>query len=215
MDYIFLFKGEGMKKQVGCFLLLAVFFTMQPCTQAGTIASFADPAFSASTPLFTVDAVNHVIKGGWSDSMQGLNLDMRDTSKIFVNAFFTVSDLAFTGTASYGTTGAGTIKFFANGADPQSAAPIYQIDFQHAAISLGSLSADDIFSSDGITFGGSELAGKRVCNGTFSFAFANLAALPDKSGFTATAAFTSSEAPEPATLLLLGAGFVFATKLKR
>jgi hypothetical protein len=199
-------RGEGRGKSICCTLFTAVLVITQSCTQAGTIATFADPAISVATPLFTVDVANSVVRGGWSGT--GLNLDSVANNKIFVNSFFTMTDLTYTGSLSGGSAGPGTIKFFAHGDDPASAAAIFQIDFTTVQVSLGGLSANNIFSSNGVTYSGSELSGKPVTDGSFSFAFANLAALPNNAGYTATAAFTSSEAPEPASIVLLGTGFI-------
>jgi hypothetical protein len=200
-----------MKRRIwGCLCVVFILIVLS-YAKAGTIATFADPALSPSTPIFTIDTADNIVRGGWSDTPGGLNLDFPAESVVFTNAFFTMSDLTYSST---GNTGAGTIKFFAHRANTQTASPLLQINFSSANVSFGGLSGDSVFRANGVVFSGSQISAGDLSQQVFSFAFANLAALPNNGGYTATAAFTSSAvaAPEPATLLIIGAGLLFAKK---
>jgi len=82
--------------------------------------------------------------------------------------------------------------------------PLVRLDFDSATLSPGSLAADDLLSLNGVVITGSAVPGG-LSQEAFAFAFANHAVLPNQSGFTATASFTSSAIPEPSMLMLLDA----------
>jgi hypothetical protein len=196
-----------------CISTLVVLFALVTSNVfGGTIATFSDPALSATTPLFTVNDVTKTVSGGWLDSQTGLDLQVVLTGNTFNNAFFTMTPLSYTGSLNYAVTGAGTIRFFADNADPLSATPILQIDFDNANITFGGLGGDNLFSSNGVKFSGSEIGSLSLSEEVFAFSFANLKALnpaSPKLGYSATAAFTSSAiVPEPATLAILGLGSI-------
>ncbi len=196
-------KGDFMKKTM---LALVMVLGLSLAAQAGTIATFADPAADGSIPLFMVDTVNGTVNGGWSDSNTGLILEA-DTD--YIDAWFTMSQLNYAGGMSGGDTSAGVIKFYADGTSDE---PILQIDFERAHISPYGLSGSNIFTfmSDEVSFSG-DIVGTpagtpaNLTDGSFGFSFANQAI--DSNGFTSTAAFTSSAAvPEPATIAILALG---------
>jgi hypothetical protein len=74
-----------------------------------------------------------------------------------------------------------------------------------------------MFYFDGVTITGSEIVGS-LTDESFAFGFGNQLPLSGdwNKGYTATASFTSSAVPEPATLVLLGtAGIWIFTRKKR
>ena len=190
------------KKEVG-FLVLCTMFVCTTLAEATlTIATFDDPAKDSSTPLFTVDLNTNFITGGWADSQTGLDLDVVYTGNIFLDAFFTMTPVSYTSGLMGGSTGGGTVKFFA---DNTSTTPLIQIDFNSATLSPTSFGGVELFGND-VTISGSEIGGATLTDEAFSFGFANQVMLPGDTGFTATSAFTSSAVPEPATVALLGFG---------
>jgi len=178
-----------------------------------TIATFDDPAADSTTPLFTVDLNNDLITGGWTDLQTGLDLDVVYSGNPFPDAFFTMTSVSYTGDIAGGSTGGGTIKFFADG-QSTGTTPLIRIDFNSAAISPIGFGGLELFALNDVTISGSEIGGGTLTNEAFSFSFANQVMLPGDDGYTATAAFTSSAVPEPATLALLGIG-ALATLIRR
>ena len=192
------------KKRIG-FLVLCIMFVCTTLVEATlTIATFDDPAMDSSTPLFTVDLNTNFITGGWDDLKTGLDLDVIYSGNTFVDAFFEMTPVSYTGGLMGGPTGGGTVKFFADG-QSTGMTPLIQIDFNSAALSPTSFGGVELFGND-VTISGSEIGGATLTNEAFSFSFANQILLPDEVGFTATSAFTSSAVPEPATVALLGFG---------
>jgi len=169
-----------------------------------TIATFDDPAADSSTPLFTVDLNNDEITGGWADSQTGLDLDVVYTGNTFLDAFFTMTPVSYTGGLMGGPTGGGIVKFFADG-QSTSTTPLLQINFDSATLLPASFGGVELFGND-VEISGSEIGGATLTDEAFAFSFANQVLLPDEVGFTATSAFTSSAVPEPATVALLGFG---------
>ena len=181
--------------------------------QAMTIGTFADPALDGSTPLFTIDLNADLVTGGWGDSQTGLNLDLLGT--VHNDAWFSMSPLVYTSPLFTGQTGPGTILFFADGTNSN---PLLQIDFASAQISVGNLAGDNIFSANSVVMtvgpGGPTVYTQEA---SFAFSFANqipIKASPTAppTGFTTTAAFTSSAVPEPAVALMLLLGAALAIR---
>ena len=197
---------------------ICIILTHTAWARAGTmtIATFDDPAVDSSTPLFEINLTSNTITGGWDDSQTGLDLDVVCSSHIFNDAFFTMTPLSYTGDISGGVTGSGIIQFRSDGEGSGTAPidPLIQIEFNSANISLNGFGAVELFEAGNVTITGREITGL-LTSESFSFSFANHALLPVDDGYTATAAFTSSAVPEPATILLFGMGglvMVFARK---
>jgi hypothetical protein len=200
-----------MLKRTFILSLLPVFFVILSCglvqATAVTIATFADPSMDADNPLFTVDLVNNLITGGWADTKMGLSLVIPYSGNTYTDAFFTMTNVSYSGDTGGGSTGGGTIKFFADGQDTNTT-PLIQIAFNSGHVTLLEFGAMDLFYSDGVAIIGSEIAGT-LMDESFAFSFANHTPLNGDlgNGYTATASFTSSATiPEPATIALLGLG---------
>ena len=171
---------------------------------SATIATFADPSRNSSNPLFKVDYTQMKLTGGWADTQTGLTLRIPYSNHTFTDAWFTMTEVGITDTS--GDTSGGTIDFYANNT---SINPVLVINFGSGSVSRYGFGADEIFVPNNVTITGSEITGT-LSEEEFSFSFANLAQLAGSQnwtdGFTATAAFTSSALPEPATMVLLGLG---------
>jgi len=171
-----------------------------------TVATFADPSNDASNPLFTVNWTNKTVDGGWADSKTNLYLQIPIANTSFVDAWFAMDQLTITATTNLfgqtiGQTGAGKIRFYADGT---TANPVLIIDFASAIVLYNAFGGSD-FSADNVRLSGSAIP-PALSDEQFSFSFANGRQLPNATGFTSTASFTSSAIPEPATMVLLGLG---------
>ncbi|MHB0946887.1 MAG: PEP-CTERM sorting domain-containing protein [Sedimentisphaerales bacterium] len=187
-----------------------------------TLATFADPSPSSSNYLFKVDFTQMEITGGWSDAQTGLVLEIPVTgytvenSSAFQDAWFEMSTVQITSAYSlYGETGAGVINFYENGT---AVNPLVTINFESGLISRFGLGAEEVFVADNVTITGSKIP-NQIEEERFAFSFANLAKLSGHTlwtdGFTATAAFTSSAVPEPATIALLSIGALSIIRRKK
>jgi len=188
-----------------CWVFCAVIFLSWGVLFSGTIATFCDPAADGDTPLFTIDLVGDTISGGWQD---GLILDVAFSGNIYENVLLSMTDVSYSGDINGGVTGEGTIRFFEEGVDPQLSEPLIRIDFDSAYVSYISFGGINhpLFGTDGVVITGSEIGGVLTEETSFSFGFANIEAIDGCDGFTATAAFTSSALPEPASVALLAVG---------
>ncbi|MBN1457114.1 MAG: PEP-CTERM sorting domain-containing protein [Sedimentisphaerales bacterium] len=203
---------------------LMLLFTLAAVTQAGfTVATFDDPATGSSTPLFTVNWTASTVVGGWSDEQENLDLVFTQSGNVFEDAWFSMSPLnivseTILGGDTYGVTTSGQIDFYADGTATN---PLMTASFTQAMVSRSGLQTETFFSED-VTFTGSQIAGT-LYNEQFSFSFANVVKLMNlikadnfnamvAEGYVATAAFTSSAAPEPATLVILGLGGLILRK---
>lgn len=203
-------------------MLLSIGFTFVNAKASFTVATFADPSGNSNNPLFTVDFTQMQLTGGWSDANTGLTLQIPYSSHTFTDAWFNITDVNITSTASlpwgkFGQTGQGRIRFYA---DNTNTNPLVVIDFNNGVVSPYGFGANKVlFSAANVEITGSEITGT-LSEEIFSFSFANLARLPGSTnwndGFTATAAFTSSAVPEPATIgLLCMGGLTILGKKKR
>jgi hypothetical protein len=181
--------------------------------KANTVATFADPSNDGNTSLFTVDfrPTQMKLTGGWDST--GLLLYIHGNP--FADAWFEMTEVDITD--AFGTTGDGEINFYANGTTTN---PLLTISFESGHVDYTNFGADVIFAADEVEFSGSEIIpGLFSEEQIFSFTFANKTLLPGSDtfndGFTATAAFTSSAVPEPATVCILGLGALCLTRRKK
>ena len=191
-------------------------FGAQAMANPFTVATFADPAASGATPLFTVDMVSQRIFGGWA--APGLDLEVVLAGATYPDASFTLTDLVGDPGVSYvepgytGPTGGGFVRFFDDVGDP-----LLSIEFDEAFLTPGSMAADELVSLNIVDIRGDALpgGGLGLTDEAFGFAFANQELLPGDAGFTATASFTSSAVPEPSMVVLLGVGLMAVVGCRR
>ncbi len=182
---------------------------------ADTVATFADPAASASTPLFRFNSGTGTLTGGWAGTNLLLQTPGLPSVPDYANSTFTMSPLSAIG--AFGNIyhlGGGQINFF-----DAASNPLLTITFGDAWLtgSLG-LGASD-FMSNSVTFTGPIVSGYgSVSNEAFSFSFANPLPASPNGSFTTTSSFTSSAnlvVPAPGAAALLGLGGLIATRRRR
>jgi len=208
-------KNQGISYYRGIMLLVLVgaLFVGAASSQSYAespqlVATFADPALDGDTPLFIIDFVTGQLTGGWEDDQTGLDLEIVWTGvPVYEDAFFIFEPIVFNGDITGGTTGAGVIEFYADG-DTAMTEALLKLEFGIAHISLGGVYAHSIISADNVTISGAGIPALEMEE--FSFSFASKQPLGgdwgNATGFTATAAFTSSAIPEPVSLGLLALG---------
>jgi hypothetical protein len=192
-----------MKKHYPVLILLTLLligFSFVDAKASFTVATFADPSNSSINPLFTVDFTALTLNGGWSDAKPGLTLQFPFNGHNYSNAWFNVSQVSLAPTipGTLYSAGSGVINFYKDGT---STSPLLIINFNSGNVSLSDFGATDFIATN-VTITGSEIIGT-LSQEQFAFSFVNTASLPTHSGFTATASFTSSAVPEPATIALL------------
>lgn len=176
--------------------------------QADTVATFADPAASPATPLFTL--TGNVLSGGWAGT--GLNLLTPGTAAPdFSNVTFTMTPLVVTPVLpGFATTNAGRVDFF------DGVNPIFTIEFDSGFLTSPSSFGGSDFVGQNVRFSGVVLGGSAATNEAFAFSFAN--PISNQFGYTVTSAFTSSaelRIPGPATLAGAGFGLLLAGRRRR
>ncbi|MCK5270826.1 MAG: hypothetical protein KAJ46_08580 [Sedimentisphaerales bacterium] len=213
-------KNQGISCYRGIMLLVlvgALFVVSAPnqsyAAAQGTVATFADPSSGEDDPLFKVIfsslAGPGSLRGGWGDDQTGLYLEIVwpcAATDVYENAFFIMPEIVYYGDAS-GTTGAGVIKFYEDG-DTAMTEALLKLEFGSAHVSTGGVYANSIFV-DNVRISGAEIPVLDM--ESFSFSFGSVEPVGgdwgSATGFTATAAFTSSAVvPEPISLGLLTLG---------
>ncbi|MBX7135264.1 MAG: PEP-CTERM sorting domain-containing protein [Fimbriimonadaceae bacterium] len=172
-------------------------------SQAFTMATFADPAIDGSTPLFSLTGSS--ITGGWSGT--GLLLQTPGwAAPDYADAKFTMAPVALTPVApGFWNAGNGQIDF-----TDSSNNLVLRITFDSGFVSVNGAGASDLFSNN-VVFSGPGVP--VVTDETFNFSFANFQ--PNANGVTATAAFTSSAVPEPASIAAIGLGLAAVIRRRR
>ncbi|MGA2915754.1 MAG: PEP-CTERM sorting domain-containing protein [Sedimentisphaerales bacterium] len=199
--------------------LLIIAFTTFETRASYTVATFFDPAQTNSKyPLFDVNYATMKLTGGWPDSKTGLTLQIPWSGHTFSNAWFEVKQpIALSApTMGYCSTGPGEVDFYK---DNTSTNPLLIIQFDYGVMSPSGFGSNDAYALANVRITGSEITGT-LSDEVFAFSFANRAYLPGSSkwsdGWTATASFTSSAIPEPATIgLLCMGGLAILRKKKR
>ena len=197
----------------GSVVLVALVAFVIPTASAETftMATFADPALSSATPLFTLSG--NQFTGGWS----GFNLELLTpglpATPDIPDARFTMTPLTATViTSEFYSLSGGEIKFF------DGPTLVFDITFQSASLAPDVGFGASTFSLQGVHFNAPlESAGfnANLAFERFAFAFANDVQPPLRDDSTWTASFTSSAAvPEPASAGLLLAGALI-TSLRR
>lgn len=182
--------------------LMAIASTAVATLESVTIATFDDPSTGASQPLFTVDYAAGTLTGGWAAT--GLTLEIPVTGGIYENATFTMTDLTFASADGY-TDGGGSITFFSSANEE-----VLKIAFNRLWVRNreSGLDAADHRYNDGVTITGPGLP--ELSEEQFGFTFVNIVNGGDQ--FSATATFTSSAIPEPATMAILALGAMMVRK---
>ncbi len=213
-------KNQGISYYRGIMLLVlavALFVVSAPnqgyAESPQLVATFADPSSDGdSPPMFTIDfGYPGTLAGGWGYDETGLNLEIvwPSAAEVYPDAFFIFDTIDYYGEVTGGTTGAGVVEFYADG-DTAMAETLLKLEFNGASLNLGGVYAHSIFIADNVTISGKGIP-TTLNMEEFSFSFAKKQPVGGDgwcgaTGFTATAAFTSSAIPEPISLGLLTLG---------
>ena len=211
-----------MKKHFLIIILLAlsVGFISVNAEATFTVATFADPSGDSDNPLFRVDfrPAQMKLTGGWADTETGLILEIPcsgytvENGNAFHDAWFEMTEVGIINT--FGDTGGGEINFYRNGFTTN---PLLTITFESGYVDYHNFGADEFFGEN-VTISVIGITGT-LSEERFSFSFINQAYLTGSTdwndGFTATASFTSSAVPEPATICLLGFGVFSLVRRKK
>jgi hypothetical protein len=205
-----------MNRETAILTILAVSLMVPAAQSSITVATFADPAMNSATPLFTVDftaGAYGTISGGWFST--NLNLEVLSLATYY-DAEFRMTNLNLTIETDpmLGTKTDGGTIYFLSATDDH----LLQIEFDSAWFTTWGIgSGEAVLLGNDVTITGQALGGLVLSEESFAFSFTNHAPLRGsfENGFTATASFTSSAIPEPATILFLGVGVLLAGRRNR
>lgn len=193
-------------------LLVTALLIVASAQASFTVATFQSPSSGSSEPLFHVSWADDLVTGGWDSSMQNLTLEfVWPMAGVFNNVWFDMTPVQITAEPvpnEVGTTGGGTINFYAEGT---VADPLMVITFDSGYVSKYG------FGSDDAEFSGS-MINQSLSEEQFSFSFAAIQYVKKSRDFealSATAAFNSSAIPEPATLAIFGIGAAMMFRLRK
>jgi len=156
-----------------------------------TVATFADPATSSATPVFTLSGTT--FSGGWT--APGINLETPITHQTWHDAKFTMTNLSASGGPQLYTLTGGEIDL-----TDSSNNLLLKITFDSGQLFRPFVfgASDAVFNN--VTFTGPIIVAP-VHDEQCAFSLTN--EVHTSSGYTWTASFTSSAVPEPATLSAL------------
>jgi PEP-CTERM motif len=203
---------------ISVLLVLSVGFIAVNAKASFTVATFADPSGNSDNSLFTVNFLGGTLNGTWADGNPGLTLEIPCSGYTIENgtAFHDVwFEMTQVGIDASGDTGGGDIDFYAHGTTTN---PLLTINFGSGFVSRYGFGADDLFTTNNVTIESSKIASP-LSEEQFAFSFANQAKLPGNGnwgdGFTATASFSSSAIPEPATIAIFGLSITAIIRRRR
>lgn len=195
-----------MEKKVLMTIALIV-MAMAASVYAGTVtvATFDDPATGSAENLFTVNYGAGTIEGGWAGT--GLTLEVPVAGGAsYDDVTFELDPLAFSSTPNGNFTNSGSIRFMSGGVEVLNIA----FDQLHIQGRNSGLDAQDVYG-DNVTITGPGVP-VGLTQESFGFSFTNV--IDDQGLVTATASFTSSAVPEPATMALLALGGLMIRRRK-
>lgn len=174
-------------------VILIVALAGSVATHADTIATFADPVSTGSNSVL-FEMANSMLTGGWQNT--GLNLITPINSGLYPDATFTMTPL---NVDTAGHTSAGVIEFHESAAN--GGGLILQITFDQAQLFAPfGFGASMLVPNQNVQFSGPIIT-YPLQEQMFSFSFSNQHTTP--TGYTWSAAFTSSAIPEPGSFGLL------------
>ncbi len=175
-----------------------------------TVATFADPAKTGTTPLFTWDTGTNVLSGSWE--LPGLSLQTPgfNTPGVINDVKFEMAPVSLTAVIPgvLYTMSAGAVNFYTT----DKTNPFFTITFDGGTFLNPFNAGASTAALNSVNFSGADVP-TGLDQEQFSFSFANPVVSGNK--ITYTGSFTSSAVPEPASMLALGAGLAMVAARRR